>query len=89
MHPLQTHALPAALRKGVDGGRVMRWLDVPSVQRITPSMANMKTTQQHNKKLLLHASIVGHSGYEPDTLDQAELRSTFLPFGKDGIRDDW
>ena len=41
----------------------------------------------HNKKLLLHASIVGHSGYEPDTLDQAELRSTFLPFGKDGVGD--
>lgn len=54
---------------------------------ITPSMPNIKTTQQHNKKLLLHASIVGHSGYEPDTLDQAELRSTCLPFGKDGVGD--
>ena len=43
--------------------------------------------RDHNKKLLLHASIVGHSGYEPDTLDQAELRSTFLPFGQDGVGD--
>ncbi len=32
--------------------------------------------EANQKKLLLHASIVGHSGYEPDTLDQAELRST-------------
>jgi hypothetical protein len=33
-------------------------------------------SKSKSKRLLLHASIVGHSGYEPDTLDQAELRSS-------------